>query len=209
MQETFLKNLYEENGRMYTKSSYPKPVYGEDVFKRGNAYYRTFSPLRSKLASSIKTGLKPVILENDHILYLGASTGTTVSHLSDIITGGMIFAVEFSAIPFVKLIQLGDERENVFPMLLDGNKPQQYSVLIDRVDLIYQDVSQPNQIEIFEKNMEFFRAKRGILMFKTFSVRADVSIEEQVKKIKEHFQVHQVKDISKFHKGHYAITVSN
>lgn len=209
MKEIFADNLYEENGKLFTASKYPKPVYGEDVIKRNNVYYRLFSPLRSKLSSSIKSGLRPEIKKSFHVIYLGASTGTTVSHVSDIVSDGLVFAIEFSPMPFVKLMQLSSVRGNVLPMLLDASKPQTFGIFIDKTDLIYQDIAQPNQIDIFIRNMKFFSAKRGILMFKTYSMRAGSSINDEIKKLKDEFNVQQVKDISRFHKGHYAITVTS
>ncbi len=209
MKEIFADNLYEENGKLFTASKYPKPVYGEDVIKRNNVYYRLFSPLRSKLSSSIKSGLRPEIKKSFHVVYLGASTGTTVSHVSDIVSDGLVFAIEFSPMPFVKLMQLSSVRSNVLPMLLDASKPQTFGIFIDKTDLIYQDIAQPNQIDIFIRNMKFFDAKRGILMFKTYSMRAGSSINDEIKKLKDEFTVQQVKDISRFHKGHYAITVTS
>jgi fibrillarin-like pre-rRNA processing protein len=209
MKEIFADNLYEENGKLFTASKYPKPVYGEDVIKRNNVYYRLFSPLRSKLSSSIKSGLRPEIKKNFHVVYLGASTGTTVSHISDMVSDGLVFAIEFSPMPFVKLMQLSSVRSNVLPMLLDASKPQTFGIFIDKADLVYQDVAQPNQIDIFIRNMKFFSAKRGVLMFKTYSMRAGSSINDEIKKLKDEFNVQQVKDISRFHKGHYAITVTS
>ncbi|MGC8574080.1 MAG: fibrillarin-like rRNA/tRNA 2'-O-methyltransferase [Thermoplasmata archaeon] len=209
MKEIFADNLYEENGKLFTASKYPRPVYGEDVIKRNNVYYRLFSPLRSKLSSSIKSGLRPEIKKSFHVVYLGASTGTTVSHVSDIVSDGIVFAIEFSPMPFVKLMQLSSVRSNVLPMLLDASKPQTFGIFIDKTDLIYQDIAQPNQIDIFIRNMKFFSAKRGILMFKTYSMRAGLSINDEIKKLKDEFNVQQVKDISRFHKGHYAITVTS
>lgn len=209
MKQTSIDNLFEENGKLFTASRYAKPVYGEDIIRRGNTYYRVFSPLRSKLSSSIRLGLKPEIKKSYHVVYLGASTGTTVSHMSDIVSEGIIFAIEFASMPFVKLMQLGLNRDNVMPMLLDASKPQTYGIFVDKVDMIYQDIAQPNQIDIFLNNMRFFNAKYGVLMFKTYSMRAGSSIKDEINKIKNEFNVQQVKDISRFHKGHYAITVTS
>lgn len=209
MKKTTIDNLYEENSKLFTVSRYSRPVYGEDIIKRGDIYYRLFSPLRSKLSSSIKLGLKPEIKKYYHVVYLGASTGTTVSHVSDIVSEGEVYAIEFSSIPFIKLMQLGLNRENVIPILLDASKPHTYGLFVDRADLIYQDIAQPRQIDIFLDNMRFFNAKSGILMFKTYSIRAHSSIKNEISRIEKELKVQQVKDISRFHRGHYAITVTS
>ncbi len=209
MRELQVPNFFEDRGNLYSQSRDGKSIYGEQVINRGGKYYRVFSPLRSKLSSSMRLGLKPDIRKEDHLLYLGAGAGTTASHLADSLSKGSIFAVEFAPVPFIKLTSLSGIKDNIFPILSDAQKPEMYGLFVDRVDIVYQDVSQPNQIEIFAKNLGHFGAKRGILMLKTFSLRSDFSIDKEIKRIKENFSVQQIKDISRFHRGHYAITVSN
>jgi fibrillarin-like pre-rRNA processing protein len=209
MRELQVPNFFEDKGNLYSQSKDGKSIYGEQVTNRGGKYYRIFSPLRSKLSSSIRMGLKPDIRKGDHMLALGTGAGTTASHLADSLSTGSIFAVEFAPVPFIKLTSLSGIKENIFPILSDAQKPELYGIFVDRVDIVYQDVSQPNQIDIFAKNLEHFGTKRGILMLKTFSLRSDFSVEKEINRVKENFSVHQVKDISRFHKGHYAITVSS
>lgn len=209
MRETRFPNFFEEKGNLYSQSRDGMSIYGERVIGKGGKYYRLFSPLRSKLSSSIRLGFKPEVRAGDHMLYLGAGAGTTTSHLADALSDGSIFAIEFSPVPFIKLMSLAEVKENVFPIFSDAQKPENYELFIDRVDIIYQDVSQPNQIEIFEKNMKFFNSERGILMLKTYSLRSDFSVEKEIRKIKERFSVQQVRDISRFHRGHYAISISS
>jgi fibrillarin-like pre-rRNA processing protein len=209
MRELQVPNLFEERGNLYSQSRDGKSIYGEQVTNRGGRYYRVFSPLRSKLSSSIRLGLKPDIRKGDHMLYLGAGTGTTASHIADSLSAGTIFAVEFAPVPFIKLTSLSGIKDNLFPILSDAQKPEMFGMFIDKVDVIYQDVSQPNQIEIFAKNMGYFGVQRGILMLKTFSLRSDFSIDKEIGKIRESFSIQQIKDISRFHRGHYAITVSS
>lgn len=209
MRELQVPNFYEDKRNLYTLSRDGKSIYGEQVSNSGGKYFRVFSPLRSKLSSSLRLGLKPELKSGDHMLYLGAGAGTTASHLADSLSNGSIFAVEFAPVPFIKLTTLAGIKENVFPIISDAQRPELYGMFIDKVDVIYQDVSQPNQIDIFTRNMDYFGSRRGILMLKTFSLRSDFSIEKEIKRLEENFAVQQVKDISRFHRGHYAITVSN
>ena len=209
MRELQVPNFYEDKGNLFSQSKDGKSIYGEQVTTRGGKFFRIFSPLRSKLSSSMRLGLKPDLRKGDHMLYLGAGAGTTASHISDSLSAGTIFAVEFAPVPFIKLTSLSTIKDNVYPILSDAQKPEMYGIFMDRVDVIYQDVSQPNQIDIFAKNMNYFDVKRGILMLKTFSLRSDFSIDKEIMRIKENFSVQQIKDISRFHRGHYAITVSS
>ena len=60
--------------------------------------YRIWNPFRSKLAASILAGIDNIhIKPGAKVLYLGAASGTSVSHVSDIVgPDGSVFAVEFS-----------------------------------------------------------------------------------------------------------------
>lgn len=60
--------------------------------------YRIWNPFRSKLAASILAGIDNIhIKPGAKVLYLGAASGTSVSHVSDIVgPEGSVFAVEFS-----------------------------------------------------------------------------------------------------------------
>ena len=61
-------------------------VYGEDLIREGEDEFRAWNPERSKLGAALQKEVSQIgIKENDYVLYLGASTGTTVSHVSDIV----------------------------------------------------------------------------------------------------------------------------
>jgi rRNA 2'-O-methyltransferase fibrillarin len=60
--------------------------------------YRVWNPFRSKLAASVLAGVDNIhIKPGSRVLYLGAASGTSVSHVSDIVGAeGVVYAVEFS-----------------------------------------------------------------------------------------------------------------
>lgn len=148
---------------IYTKNSVPgKRVYDERLFKDGKAEYRQWDPKRSKLAAALMKGISQIGLEkNSLILYLGSASGTTVSHLSDICTEGFIFAVEFAPRVMRDFIFMCEQRNNIAPFLESANHPEDYSQ-IPKVDIIYQDIAQRDQVGIFFKNYEIFLKKGGI-----------------------------------------------
>ncbi len=209
MRPTNIPNLFTDGRNLFTRTKLYESIYGERIIKEGENLFREFSPLRSKLASSMHLGFKPEIKKDDHILYLGASTGTTVTHVSDIAEDGKIYAVEFSPISMIKLMDLSTKRDNLIALLLDASKPETYSPFIDRVDLIYQDIAQPNQINIFLENMDYYGAKRGILMFKTYSIRSEMEVKKELKKLSTKYREMNYKNIERFHKGHYAVFVKS
>lgn len=120
--------VYLKDGQIATKNLTPGiSVYGEGKWIQEKEEYRIWNPRRSKLAAALLNGLENLdISEDAKVLYLGASTGTTVSHISDIVTDGRIYAVEFSPTTAKKLVRLARQRTNIAPILGDATKPKNY-----------------------------------------------------------------------------------
>ena len=115
-------------------------VYGEKLVKYKKDQYRIWDPFRSKLAGALKKGLRKLPITNGtKVLYLGASTGTTVSHISDIIGfSGIVFAVEPAVRVARELIEnVASKRRNVVPIVEDARKPQSYFSVFGKVDVVY------------------------------------------------------------------------
>ncbi|MCD6483250.1 MAG: fibrillarin-like rRNA/tRNA 2'-O-methyltransferase [Candidatus Aenigmarchaeota archaeon] len=162
---------------LFTKNLVPgEKVYGERLVKINGVEYRFWDPFRSKPASAIKKGLKTFPLEEDsNILYLGAATGTTISHFSDIAKNGVIYAVEISEVPYRKLMDLSKKRFNIVPILADARKEKEYSDFIfGKVNVVYCDISQPDEVEIFIRNCEKYLKDDGYGMVAVKSRSIDV-----------------------------------
>ena len=96
------------------------------------------------------------------VLYLGASAGTTVSHVSDIVgPTGTVYAVEFAHRPGRDLINMAKKRPNIVPIIEDARTPQKYRMLVDMVDVIFADVAQPDQARIVAINAAYFLQNGG------------------------------------------------
>jgi len=166
-------------------------VYGETLVKKGNKEYREWVPHRSKLAAAIKKGLRPKLKKGMKILYLGAATGTTCSHLSDIIgEEGIIFAVEFSERMMREFLKLCSQRKNLVPILGDARKPYEYGEVVEKVDLVYCDIAQPDATEVALRNCDWFLNPGGYLMLAIKSRSVDVTkkpieiYKNEIRKIK-------------------------
>ena len=185
-------NVYFKDGNVATKNLTPGiSVYGEELIKEDEEY-RIWNPKRSKLAAALLNGLENLeILDTSKVLYLGASTGTTVSHISDIVINGRVYAVEFSPTTAKKLVQLSRQRSNIAPILGDATKPKEYLNIVEKTDLVYCDVAQPTQTELFMRNMNLFSRDDGVglLMIKARSIdvvqKPKKVFKEQEKKLKE------------------------
>jgi rRNA 2'-O-methyltransferase fibrillarin len=147
--------------------------------------YRVWNPFRSKLAAGILGGLddihvsctpSPSLQRQDHlltwqirpgakVLYLGAASGSSVSHVSDVVgPEGVVYAVEFSHRSGRDLIGMAKKRTNVIPIVEDARHPQKYRMLVQMVDVIFADVAQPDQARIIALNAHHFLKNGGAIV---------------------------------------------
>lgn len=201
---------------MATRPKVPVPVYGERIAEG----LRIWDPRRSKLAALlIKSWLagglgdlvKMLNLRPDSkVLYLGAATGTTVSHVSDLLSSGLVYAVEFSPRSMRDLFSLCQSRDNIIPLLEDASLPERYAPFLEPVDLVYQDVAQRNQAQIACRNAALYLKSGGalVLMIKARSV--DVTADpKDVQKAEierlEGVEVISVSDLRPYYQDHWAV----
>ena len=153
--------------KIATKNFHPgHQVYGEELIQVNNIEYRLWDPTRSKLAAALVKGLQTMpIMPKSKVLYLGAASGTTASHVSDIVDSqGIVFCVEFSARSIRDLVFLCEKRKNMLPILDDARYPNNYDFIVDQVDDIYCDVAQPDQAKIIADNAKKFLKKNGYIL---------------------------------------------
>ena len=207
--------VYFKDGNVATKNLTPGiSVYGEELIQEDEEY-RIWNPRRSKLAAALLNGMENLKLDDaSKVLYLGASTGTTVSHISDIVTDGRVYAVEFSPTTAKKLVQLSRQRPNIAPILGDATKPKGYLNIVEKSNLVYCDVAQPTQTELFMRNMNLFSKEdgAGLLMIKARSIdvvqKPKKVFKEQEKKLKEKgFKIIEKVKLEPYEKDHVAFLV--
>ena len=190
-------------------------VYGEKLVKLDDEEYRIWDPFRSKLAAAMRKGLRDFPLKyGDKVLYLGASTGTTVSHVSDLIGNkGLVFAVEPAVRVARELIEnVASKRKNVIPIIQDARRPESYFSVFGNVDLVYCDIAQSDQTEIAIKNCNTFLKNGGILLIviKTRSIDVTMSphsvvVRESEKLRNNNFHINQTINLDPFDKDHALI----
>ncbi|WP_457554762.1 fibrillarin-like rRNA/tRNA 2'-O-methyltransferase [Candidatus Pyrohabitans sp.] len=157
------EGVYRLNGELATLNLTPgRRVYGEKLVTHGGREYRLWNPHRSKLAAAILLGLEHLPLgRRTKVLYLGAAQGTTASHISDIAREGIVYCVEVSPRAMQSLLPLAEARENMVPILASAAEPESYCYLLEKVDLVYQDIARPEQTEILLENLRLFLREDG------------------------------------------------
>lgn len=184
---------------LVTKTLVPgESVYGEkrisvDGPDGTKTEYRVWNPFRSKIAAGILGGLDHIhIAPGKKVLYLGAASGTTVSHVADVVgPEGAVYAVEFSHRSGRDLINMAKKRTNVVPIVEDARYPQKYRMLVPMVDVIFADVAQPDQARIIALNAHQFLKNGGHIVISIKANCIDSTVEaskvfaREVKKMQE------------------------
>ena len=204
--------------RLATKNMVPgTSVYGEELVLFNDIEYRIWDPYRSKLAAAIKKGLHELpFKQGERTLYLGAASGTTVSHVSDINgKSGVIYAVEFSQRSMRDLIEkVCRNRFNVRPILSDARIPAEYRLLVNTVDSIYCDVAQPEQAKLLSDNADLYLKKKGMAIIAVKSRSIDVTqrpidvFKKEIKILEQReFHIFEVIRLEPFDKDHAMIII--
>lgn len=204
---------YEDGSvRFATKNLVPgHRVYGEKLYKWGDVEYREWNMFRSKLAGALANGLdEQPIREGDRILYLGVASGTTASHISDIVGfKGRIYGVEFAPRVMREFILVADVRKNLYPILGDARKPETYRHVVEMVNGVYADIAQPEQASIVADNAELFLEKDGYLLLAIKARSIDVTREpseiykREINTLKERgFEIMDVVHLEPYDKDH-------
>jgi fibrillarin-like pre-rRNA processing protein len=192
-----------------------KSVYGEKIIKIDDVEYRIWEPYRSKLAGAIFKNLREhPIKESSSVLYLGASTGTTVSHVSDIVGNkGMVFAVEPSVRVAREFLEnVASRRKNVIPILMDARRFLHYYSYYGAVNVVYSDIAQPDQTDIAINNCKCYLKLGGDLLIviktRSIDVLTDPKLvtQNEAKKLENNqFQILQIINLEPFDKDHSLI----
>lgn len=134
------------------------PVYGESV----EDGWRQWVPERSKLGAMLELGVDTGLAGGEIVLYLGAASGTTVSHVADF--AGPTYAVEFAARPTRDLLDVAADRDRLFPLLKDARAPETYAHVVEPVDAIVQDVATRGQADVALANRRFLKDDGRLVM---------------------------------------------
>ncbi len=192
----------------------PPPVYGERWTDVEGRPYRLFEPGRSKLAAAVVRGWTGDLpAPGERWLYLGAATGTTSSHVADLVgPNGRVYAVERSVRPFARLLSLSERWPNLRPILGDARDPVAYSSLVPPVDGLYADIAQADQLDIVLRNAELLLTGDGarlLIALKTASMGRHRSAtghrESAERTLADTTALFASVPLEPFHKGHFMV----
>ena len=210
--QTFFWIQVEGEKKLATQNLVPgNQVYNEKLVQHKGSEYRIWNPFRSKLAAAIMNDLKnfPFNQKSD-VLYLGVSTGTTISHISDIVNqGGTIFGIEHaSRVARDFLDRVASHRKNIVPIIQDARRPEEFFSVYKKVDIVYVDIAQPDQTNIAIENCRLYLKSGGylFLVIKTRSIDVvkdpKMVIKDEIKKLETLFEIKQTIDLRPYDKDH-------
>jgi len=211
------KCIFKIDGNFATVNLVPgEKVYGEELVKIKDIEYRIWDKWRSKPSAALAKGLKTFPLrKGQKILYLGIASGTTSSHFSDIIgKEGIIYGVDIAERVLRDLITVAEKRGNIVPILADARRPENYqNQILEKFDLVYEDVADPDQIEILIRNCEKFLKSNGWAMIAIKSQSIDVVkpprqvYKECLEKLKKHFKILDKVELDPYEKHHLFVVM--
>jgi len=214
--EIYWVKLEDGSRKLATKNlTEGKSVYGERLVRCEGSEYRLWDPFRSKLAAAILNGLETVPLcPSQRVLYLGAASGTTPSHISDIVgENGHVYCIEFASRSLRELVNnVVAFRYNMSPILADARLPRSYLRLVEQVNTVYSDVAQPEQARLLADNADVFLANNGWVILAIKAQSIDVTKEPSLIFKKEiavlesrGFRISQVVGLEPFDKAHVMV----
>ena len=174
---------------------------------RTNGKWDTWNPYHSKLSAYLLAGGENwPFKKNSKVLYLGSAEGNNISYLSKICKTDTITAVDISAVAMAELLVLAKNKKNIIPCLNDAHFPERYRIQANNPEIIYQDIAQNDQVDIFIRNFNYFKPKCAFLMLKTQSIagRNKEIFKETEKKLNQIFEKVETVNINKWAKGHSA-----
>jgi fibrillarin-like pre-rRNA processing protein len=184
--EQIQPGVYRHGGKIFTRNGSPGySHYGEHLKQFEGEEYREWNPNRSKAAAAVMKGVDLGIERDHEVLYLGAASGTTVSHFSDILTDGFVVAVEFSSEVARELVELAERRDNIAPVIEDARKPEEYEEVVGDVDMVFQDISQSDQAEILLRNARKFGIDNALIAVKAQSISSSRDPEDVFGEVRE------------------------
>jgi len=184
-----------------------EPVYGEPT----EGQWRAWNPSRSKLGAMLELGMDTGLAGGDDktVLYLGAASGTTVSHVADF--SGPTYAVEFAPRPARDLVATAASRPRLFPLLKDARKPSTYAHVVESdVDAIIQDVATRGQAAVAVRNRQFL-ADDGRLVLAVKARSEDVTADPETvfeavrDALEEAYDVLETQRLDRYHTDHMGI----
>jgi fibrillarin-like pre-rRNA processing protein len=215
--EIYQVTLEDGAQRLATRNLTPgRTVYGERLIRFKGVEYRVWDAFRSKLAAAILRGVQTVPIKPGHrVLYLGAASGTTASHVSDIVgEQGHVYCVEFASRSIRELVSnVCAYRLNMSPFLEDARLPEKYALFIPgKVDDIYCDIAQPEQAKVLADNADYFLKESEWIMLAVKAQSIDVTKEpsevyrREVKVLQSRgFAVEEVVRLEPYDKAHAMI----
>ena len=138
--------------------------------------YREIDPRHSKLGAAIAKGCQQFGIKNGSVvLYLGASHGYTPSFVSDMVgEQGLVLCVDVAPRVVRDLVFVCEKRSNMMPILENASVPSALAKRICAVDVVFQDIAQKDQVDIFLRNVDAFLQPGGFGMLAVKARSIDV-----------------------------------
>ncbi|MFB6092371.1 MAG: fibrillarin-like rRNA/tRNA 2'-O-methyltransferase [Haloquadratum sp.] len=200
------RRRFDGRDRLATRGD---PVYGEP---QDDAGWRVWDPGRSKLGAMLELEMDVGLDGGESVLYLGAASGTTVSHVADF--AGATYAVEFAPRPTRDLLDVAESRPNLFPLLKDARHPEAYAHVVEAgLGAVVQDVATRGQATVALRNRQFLAPDGRLLAAIKARSEDVVSTPEDVfadvlDELRGGYEICDTERLDRFHEDHLAVVAT-
>ncbi len=174
--------------------------------------WRLWDAGRSKLGAMFELDIDTGLTGGDSILYLGAASGTTVSHVADF--AGPTYAVEFAPRPARDLLEVARTRPNLIPLLCDARQPETYAHVVERnIDCLIQDVATRGQATVALRNRKFLAPDGHLILAikaRSENVLSDPEdvFDSVISTLREGYTIQTRQRLDRFHDDHLAVVAT-
>jgi fibrillarin-like pre-rRNA processing protein len=198
------RRRFDGTARLATRG---ESVYGEPT----DGEWRAWNPHRSKLGAMLELDVDTGLAGGETVLYLGAAAGTTVSHVADF--AGPTYAVEFAPRPMRDLLDAARPRDGLFPLLADARSPEEYTHVVEPVDVIVQDVATRGQASVATTNARFLHEDGRLLMVikaRSEDVTRDPAavFSDTLDELREVYELLATERLSPYHDDHLGVVAT-
>ena len=138
----------------------------EKIVIVNNEEFLEWNPYKSKLAAAIRNGLQILpIIKNSKVVCINLLEESTMLHISNIVgSGGSVFVIDVNKNKKSFLNKLVNTHKNIIPIYDKVDELSFSSSITGKVDALYVDLPESEQIEQIVRNYGSLLKNEGFLM---------------------------------------------
>jgi len=168
MKETRIFQIQIDNKEQLTTKNIVEgtKTHKEKIVIVNDEEFLEWNPYKSKLAAAIRNGLQILpIIKNSKVVCINPLEDSTILHISNIVgSNGSVFVIDINKNKKSFLNKLVDTHKNIIPIYDTVDELSFSSSITGKVDALYVDLPESEQIEQIVRNYGSLLKNEGFLM---------------------------------------------